>query len=145
LLLGAQLAGKWLLPLFEQTFRNMQMLPSPVVTETWGRLLAFGLVLAGIYANLYSDLVVRRLGLYIELAAAGLLWAEVLGLELLAVEVGAEVVLATLAVTALAANYAAVYAPWTSAGLAPAEGAGLRAPRFAYLALALALVPVLIG
>src|SRR5262249_32039793 len=139
-----QLAGHWLYPLFEATFRNLEAVPSPVVTETWGRLLAFGLVLAGVYANLYSDLVVRRLGIYIAFAAAGLLWAEVLGLELLNLHVGAEVVLATLAVTALAANFAAVDAPWTTQE-ATAESAGLPAPRFAYLALALALVPVVIG
>lgn len=144
LLLGAQLAGHWLYPLFEATFRNLEAVPSPVVTETWGRLLAFGLVLAGVYANLYSDLVVRRLGIYIAFAAAGLLWTEVLGLELLNVHVGAEVVLATLAVTALAANFAAVYAPWTTRE-ATGESAALRTPRFAYLALALALVPVVIG
>jgi hypothetical protein len=144
LLLGAQLTGKWFFSLFEQTYRNMEMLRSPIVTETWGQLLALGLVMAGVYANLYSDLVVRRLGVYIGLAAAGLLWAEVLALDLLAVEVGAEVVLATLAVTALAMNFAAVYAPWTTIDAA-LESPGLRAPRFAYLALSLALVPILIG
>src|SRR5262249_45639562 len=91
-----------------------------------------------------SDLVVRRLGVYIGLAAAGLLWAEVLALDLLAMEIGAEVVLATLAVTALAANFAAVYAPWTTRDEA-AGSARLRAPRFGSVALSLAFVPFLIG
>src|SRR5262249_8331029 len=144
LLLGAQLSGKWLLQLFEQAFRNADMLPSPVVTETWGQVLALGLVLAGIYANLYSDLVVRRLGVYIGLAAGRRVGAEVLALDLLAVKVGAEVVLATLAITALAGNFAAVYAPWMKREEAT-ETPGPRAPRFAYLALAIALVPILIG
>ena len=104
LLLGAQLAGHWLYPLFEATYKSMHAVPSPIVTDTWYRVLALALVLAGIYAWLYGDLVVRRVGLYVYLAAAGLLWAEVLTLELFNIHVGSEVVLATLSLTALAAN-----------------------------------------
>ena len=139
LLLGAQLAGNWLHPLFTDLYTKLHAGPSPVVTETWGRLLALGLVVAGIYAWLYSDLVVRRVGLYIYLAAAGMLWAEVLGLELLHVHVGSSVILATLALTALAANLAE-----TAAGRSE-EQRFAHQPRFAALGLFLALTPVVLG
>jgi hypothetical protein len=139
LLLGAQLAGNWLHPVFRDLYASLHAAPSPVVTEAWGRLLALGLVVAGIYAWLYSDFVVRRVGLYVYLAAAGMLWAEVLGLELLHVHVGSSVILATLALTALAANLAEV-------GTLRSDGPKFaHPPRFAALGLFLALTPVALG
>jgi hypothetical protein len=139
LLLGAQLAGHWLYPLFKSTYESWHALPSPVVTTTGGQALALGLVLAGVYAWLYADFVVRRVGLYIYLAAGGLLWAEVLTLDLLGIHAGSEVILATLSLTALAANL-------VEAGARKAESTTFaHMPRFAALGLCLALVPVAFG
>jgi hypothetical protein len=139
LLLGAQLAGHWLYPLFAELYRTYNAVPSPVVTDIWYRVLALGLVLAGVYAWLYSDLVVRRVGLYVYLAAAGLLWAEILTLELFSIHVGSEAVLATLALTSLAANL-------VETGSRRPDGPKFaHPPQFAVLGLCLALVPVAFG
>ena len=56
-----------------------------IVAERWGQFLALALVLAGTYAYFYSDIVVRRVGLYVYLAVFTLLWAEMLVIELVAV------------------------------------------------------------
>ncbi|MFO0807901.1 MAG: hypothetical protein U0746_04690 [Gemmataceae bacterium] len=104
LLLGAQLAGHWFYPFFQDTYRSLQALPSPVVTEPWGQWLALGLVVAGIYAYLYSDLVVRRSGFFAAAAAGCCVWAEILALELLKLPAGTEIVLMALAGTSLAVN-----------------------------------------
>ena len=117
----------------------MNAVPSPVVTETWCRVLALALVLAGIYAWLYGDLVVRRVGLYVYLAAAGLLWAEVLTLELFNIHVGSEVVLATLALDLVGGQ---------SCGNQTRRQRGPKfahPPQFAILGVCLALVPVAFG
>ena len=55
----------------------------PEIVLRWRRLLALGLVLAGTYAYVYSDLVVRRIGVYIYIAVFTLLWAEVLLIDLI--------------------------------------------------------------
>ncbi len=78
--------------------------PAPLATEFSLKVLALLFVLAGAYAYLWSDLVVRRLGAYVYPAAFCLLWAEALALDLLQVRLTAELVLVILAVTALAAN-----------------------------------------
>jgi hypothetical protein len=110
-LLGAQIAGDWLYkPLFASVYERWNIGPPAVVAERWGQILALGLVLAGIYAYLYSDLVVRRVGIYIYLAVCALLWAEVLLVELLAVKVTTEAAIIALAVTALAVNLIAPFA-----------------------------------
>lgn len=62
---------------------------------------AGALWLAGTYAYLYSDLVVRRVGVYTYIAAGCLLMAEA---TLAWNQLGAEGVIAILALTALAAN-----------------------------------------
>ena len=64
-------------------------------------LLAGGLWLAGMYAYFYSDLVVRRVGVYAYFAAFCLLMAEI---TLVWGRLQAEGVIAVLALTALAAN-----------------------------------------
>ncbi|MBI3861549.1 MAG: hypothetical protein HY290_06610 [Planctomycetia bacterium] len=66
-------------------------------------LLAGGLWLAGMYGYLYSDLVVRRVGVYTYLAAFCLLLAQ---MTFVWDRLHAEGVIAVLAVTALAANLA---------------------------------------
>src|SRR5439155_12827257 len=53
---------------------------------------------------LYSDLVVRRIGLYIYLAVFTLLWAEVLAIGLLDLKVTQELAIVVLALTALLVN-----------------------------------------
>lgn len=60
--------------------------------------LAGGLWLAGAYAYFYSDLIVRRIGVYIYLAAGCLIAAE---LTLIGDRLPAEVLIATPAITAL--------------------------------------------
>ncbi|HZY90985.1 MAG TPA: hypothetical protein VFE78_39550, partial [Gemmataceae bacterium] len=82
LVLGAQLCGGWLYPLFEPYYRAAGFGRPEIVTESWGKLLALGLVLAGTYAYAYSDLVVRRVGAYVPLAVFTLLWAEALLINL---------------------------------------------------------------
>jgi hypothetical protein len=106
LLLGAQIAGGWLYELFRPIYESYEAGPSPIVTADWGKLLALCLVLAGTYAYAYSDLVVRRVGVYIYLAVFCLLWSEVLVLNLLPWKLPlAEVAIFTLAATALAVNF----------------------------------------
>ena len=80
LLFGAQLAGDWLYePVFRDLYQHLHAQPSPVVGEL--RLLALALVLAGTYAYVYSDLVVRKLGVYVYIAAFTACWLLVLCLE----------------------------------------------------------------
>jgi hypothetical protein len=69
LVLAAQITGDWLYFAFAGLFQSQGLSPSPVAVTTWGRGLALALVASGIYAYLYSDLVVRRKGLYVYLAA----------------------------------------------------------------------------
>jgi hypothetical protein len=103
LVLGAEIAGDWLYhPVFESLYQRLHKTPSPIVNEL--RWLAFILVIAGTYAYIYSDLVVRRVEVYVHIAAATLLWALVLGLELLNIQIGTDALIAALAVTALAVN-----------------------------------------
>jgi hypothetical protein len=64
-------------------------------------LLAGALWLGGTYAFLYSDLIVRRKGVYTHLAALCLILAEI---TLIGLTQHAEFVIAALAITALAAN-----------------------------------------
>src|SRR5262249_4552179 len=59
---------------------------------------------AGTYAYLYSDLVVRRVGVYVYIAAATLLWALILTLQLLHIELGMPALIAVLALAALVIN-----------------------------------------
>jgi hypothetical protein len=95
LLLGAQLTASVLKPIFPA-------LVAPEITTVESlKLLAIGIVLAGSYAYVYSDLVVRRVGFYIYPAAFTLLWAELLGLGMLNLKYGPEAIIATLALTAL--------------------------------------------
>ncbi len=98
-LLGAQLIG-WL---HEPLLRHVGFV-KPAVAERAYLPWTIALVLAGTYALVYSDLVVRRIGVYIYLAAVTLLWAEVQLLVLLNFAGSEAVIIVTLALTALAAN-----------------------------------------
>jgi hypothetical protein len=107
LLLGAQVCGDWLYPLFEPIYASFDAGQPQIVTEFGGRFLALCLVLAGTYAYVYSDFVVRRVGVYIYIAVFSLLWAEVLALNLVPLNIPMmEVVIIALSVTGLAANVA---------------------------------------
>ncbi|HWG43009.1 MAG TPA: hypothetical protein VN688_09500 [Gemmataceae bacterium] len=141
LLLVAQIWGNWLYPLFEPIYRYFESRPPDIVTTESGKLLAFCLVLAGTYAYAYSDLVVRRIGVYIYLAVFALLWTEVLALDLLVAHFGwqlpvMEVLIIAMAVTGLLANLALV-------NMAEKNSPLLRAS--SPLGLSLSVLPVLIG
>jgi hypothetical protein len=107
LLMGAQIFGH-LHATFVSAFglQGVELLKNPpaIVTETNLRLLAIAIVLAGAYAYLYSDFVVRRIGVYVYLAAVCILWAELLILDQLNLLYTPEAVIAVLALTALAVN-----------------------------------------
>lgn len=100
LLLGAQITGWFISPMFE----SWNLTVPVIVTDPTLRLLAIGMVAAGTYAYVYSDVVVRKVGAYIYPAAATLLWAELLLLQMLNLEYGAEIILATVSATALLLN-----------------------------------------
>jgi hypothetical protein len=141
LLLGAQLWGNWLLPFLKQLDPGMAVNVPDIVTRPGDRLLAIGLVLAGAYAYTYSDLVVRRVGVYIYFAVFTLLWAEVLLVDYLAEQFGwqlpmLEVFIIALAVTALAANLALSGLP---------DGRSTLQRATLPLGLCLSVVPVLLG
>lgn len=105
LLLGAQVAGDWLYrPVFQDLYRQLQAQPSPVVGELRG--LALALVIAGTYAYVYSDLIVRHKGVYVHIAAVTLAWALVLTLQVLNISLGVDALIAMLAGMALAVNLA---------------------------------------
>jgi hypothetical protein len=136
LLLAAQVAGDWLYePVFKLTYAQWKAQPSPIVTQFELRLLAFGLVVAGTYAYIYSDLAVRRVGVYVYIAAFTLMWAEVLGVQLLHLDLGTDAVIAILATTALIVN--GIQATLTK------ESQFTRA--FPVLGLLLGMISVLIG
>ncbi len=106
LLLTAQVVG-YLFPYFGPSFQDVGLeAPSPITTDRGLRIPALLIVLTGTYAYLYSDLVVRRIGMYIYLAAVTLLWAELLAIQLLNVQLNEELVIIVMSLTALAVNSA---------------------------------------
>jgi hypothetical protein len=138
LLLGAQLFGV-MHGVLDSLFglRDFPLLADKplIVTDPTLKLLAIAIVLAGTYAYLYSDLVVRRVGVYVYLAAFTILWAELLVLDQLNLLATPEVVIAVLALTALVVNALATFMG--------REAFFTRS--FPVLGLALALPPVLWG
>lgn len=101
----AQLAGDWLYAAWFRPFYEARNLtPSPICGEQRG--LGLLLVLLGTYAYTYSDLVVRRTGRYFHCAAFTLLWAEVLFVELLHLDLDLDAIIAVLAITSLVVNLA---------------------------------------
>jgi hypothetical protein len=154
LLLGAQIAGDWLYKpfFFEHFYKPWNAVAPEVVTVHWQQLLALALVVAATYAYVYSDLVVRRVGVYIYLAVFTLLWAEVLIINLLPVTLTTEVAIIALALTALASNVIAPMAiRWqAAAGPDAAADATLLSVRplsraAAPMGLILSTMPVLLG
>lgn len=141
LLLGAQVWGNWLFELFQPLYAYYNAQPPDIVTTASGKLLALALVLAGAYAYAYSDLVVRRVGVYIYFAVFALVWAEVLLLDFVVTQFHwdlpiTEVLTLALAATGMAANLA----------LTSESARGSRLTRAAVpLGLCLSVVPVALG
>jgi hypothetical protein len=100
LLLGAQIIG-WL---HEPILRHIFGGQAPAVAQREYLPWTLALVLAGTYALIYSDVVVRRIGVYIYLAAVTLLWAEIQLLILLDIAATDAIVIATLSLTAFVVN-----------------------------------------
>ncbi|HEX5272961.1 MAG TPA: hypothetical protein VFW33_20835, partial [Gemmataceae bacterium] len=112
-----QLVG-WM---YEPLFQHLGWVAAPdIFSHDDLQLLAIGLVLAGTYAYVYSDVVVRRVGVYMYLAVFTLLWAEVLIVRRLHLPVPMEAVIAVLALTALALNLLQATAARASTTLARA-------------------------
>ncbi len=78
--------------------------PSPIISDLYLRWLAVALTAVGTFAYVYSDLVVRRVGVYVHIAAFTLLWTLVLLLELLNLTIGFDAWIIVFAVTALVVN-----------------------------------------
>jgi hypothetical protein len=136
-LLGAHIAGDWLYTLFEPLYRAYDKVQPEIVTTTSGKLQALALVLAGTYAYFYSDLVVRRLGVYIHLGVVTLLWAEVLLIRLVPIPLPpTEVVILFLSLTGLITNLALSRPAVRDSGFLRAGPA---------LALLLSILPVVLG
>ncbi|HLN31104.1 MAG TPA: hypothetical protein VK395_25410 [Gemmataceae bacterium] len=136
LVLGAQVASDWLYqPIFRIFYDQWHAGRTPIVTKTWGQILALCLVLSGTYPYLYSDVVVRRVGIYLYLAAGTLLWAEVLLLEILQLHVSMDVMMAVLAGTGLLVNLA----------LTPATRKYQLTRAFPILGLFLGILPLALG
>jgi hypothetical protein len=115
---------------------------SEIVATVWGQLLALGIVAAATYAYVYSDLLVRKVGVYIHLAVVAFLWAEILLVHLAFTalpdlkEHAWEIVIMALALTGLLAKVLlTMFVP---------TGWGLRRTVPA-LALILSLVPLGLG
>lgn len=100
---------------------------------TQSNLLAAALWVAGAYAYLYSDIVVRRVGVYTFLAAFCFLLAEV---TLVGIDLPAEWLIAILAVTALVATLVQTFVA------APSERINRAVPP---LAMVLSCLPILLG
>lgn len=102
MVLVAQLAGG---PLYsthlKSIYQQWQVTPTDLVTTSSGKLIALFLVLAGIYAHLYSDMVVRRKGYYLQIAALLLVWVEFLIIDLLNINLRIETLLGIVAGTGL--------------------------------------------
>lgn len=101
LLLGAQLTG-WLLR--DAPILQRFNLTAPVVADAEYLPWTLALALLGTYAYIYSDVVVRRIGVYIYLAAVTLLWAAVQVLVQLDVAAKEAVVIIALALASLVVN-----------------------------------------
>ena len=110
LVLGAQIAGNWLYPFgFKSIYASLQATPSPICGEL--RWLALALVAAGTYAYAWSDLVVRKKGVFLHVAAFMLLWLEVLVVQILDLQIGVDAIIAVLAVTSLLSHVAQLALP----------------------------------
>ena len=91
LLLGAQLAGLF----FEPYVHHWGLLFKPEIAEKHHlQMLALALVLAGTYAFIYSDAIIRKAGAFRYMAVFTFIWAEVIGLNLLSIKPSVDCLLA---------------------------------------------------
>lgn len=105
ILLGAQVAGDWLYePFFKELYVRWKAQPSPIVQELSLQILALALVLVSTYAYVYSDLVVRKTGLFVYVAALTLLWALLLIVRLLRLELDISILIIALSLLAVIMN-----------------------------------------
>jgi hypothetical protein len=113
LLMGAQIFGvlqPTIKTILEPNVPEFLAKQPDVWTDPPLKLLAIAIVLAGTYAYLYSDFVVRRVGVYVYFAAVSIFWAELLILHQLDLLDKPEAVIVVLALTGLAVNLLANYA-----------------------------------
>ncbi len=134
LVLFAQLAGDWLYAVwFQSVYRAWGATPSPICDkQLW---VALSLVLLATYAYVYSDLMVKRQGVYIHIAAFTLLWAEMIGVKMLNLELKVDAIISVLALTSLVVNLA-------QSSLAKDQKLTRSFPMFGLL---LSLLPVVLG
>ena len=105
LVFAAQVVGKWMYPFwFKPLYEALHATPSPICDRLeW---LGLVLVLAGTYAYVYSDLAVRKRGIFIHVAAFTVLWAEVLIVQILDLKLGEDAIICILAATSLLSHLA---------------------------------------
>lgn len=102
MVLIAQLAGGPLYASYTKSlYDHWQVTRTDLVTTQSGKLIALFLVLAGIYAHLYSDMVVRRKGYYLQIAALLLIWVQFIVIDLLQINLSRETLLGIIASTGL--------------------------------------------
>ncbi len=105
LVLGAQIAGDWCYHLgFAPIYARFNAVPSPICGEL--RWLALLLVSLGVYAWAYSDLTVRRRGIFLQLAAYGIVWAQLIVVQMLDLTLSLDLIIAVLAGTSLVSHLA---------------------------------------
>ncbi|MEM7560961.1 MAG: hypothetical protein AAF394_17695, partial [Planctomycetota bacterium] len=105
LILGAQIAGDWFYEFgFKEIYLRLDAVPSPMCSEL--RWLALTLVCLAAYGYAYSEWVVHRSGFFLHIAALSVIWAELLTVQLLNVQLSPTAVIVVLAITSLAINLA---------------------------------------
>ena len=124
LILGAQIAGDWFYEIgFKAIYLRLDAVPSPMCGEL--RWLALTLVCLATYGYAYSEWVVHRSGFYLHIAALSVIWAELLTVQLLNVQLSPTAVIVVLAITSLAINLAQHYVGDQSRKLRGAPAIGL--------------------
>ncbi|MDW7993304.1 MAG: hypothetical protein RMI91_01515 [Gemmatales bacterium] len=98
LILGAQLAGKWLYdPFFAPLYEHLKAKPSPIVNEL--RWWALTLVLIRAYA--YTGIILGQGMMYISASAACLVWSLILILDLFDIVLRRELIISVLALVSI--------------------------------------------
>lgn len=102
MVLIAQLAGGPLYATYTKSiYDQWQVTRTDLVTTQSGKLIALFLVVVGVYAHLYSDMIVRRKGYYLQIAALLLVWIEFIIIDLLQINLSIETMLGFIAATGL--------------------------------------------
>ncbi len=102
MVLIAQLAGGPLYASYTKSiYDQWQVTRTDLVTTQPGKLIALFLVLAGVYAYFYSDMIVRRKGYYLQIAALLMVWIEFIIIDLLQINLSMESLLGIFAGTGL--------------------------------------------